>query len=247
MREEQNGPLDVRVLVPWNSDREAAVLRRIGRVERRRTVLRRAALAGGVLSVAALVAFSRLHDGHRSDNPVARIAEVGANAAAPALPLRPPVPTAPAPPSERHLRFRDGSLATLQSPETILEIVSASDDRIVNQLVAGSVRFEITKRPRRLFRVQAGDAAVEVLGTTFQLDRDEARLRVRVTEGRVRVSWPGGRRELAAGEVGTFPPDVPGAAAARIPVRRSTAKAVPVAATMAPAPAPDLADRKSVV
>jgi len=255
MREDEDAPLDVRVRVPWTSEREAAVLGRIGRAARRRQIVRRVAAGGGALSLVALaIFFARFRDGRRADSPIAGIDERGAPAVRSASPPRPLSPAAPAPvqvpgppPGERHLRFRDGSLATLQSPETVLEIVSASDDRIVNQLVAGSVRFEITKRPSRLFRVQAGETAVEVLGTTFQLDREEARLRVRVTEGRVRVSWPGGRRELATGEAGTFPPadattppglsssgegraPVPGAVASRSPSRRPGPKPVPVVA-----------------
>jgi transmembrane sensor len=209
MRENEDAPLDVRVRVPWTSERGAAVLGRIGRVARRRQIVRRVAVGGGALSLVAVVTLLTLfHDDHPAGSPVARSDEGSAQAVRPVSPPRPVTPPAPVPPpGERHLRFRDGSLATLQSPETVLEIVSASDDRIVNRLVAGSVRFEITKRPSRLFRVQAGETAVEVLGTTFQLDREEARLRVHVTEGRVRVSWPGGRRELATGETGTFPPE----------------------------------------
>lgn len=111
--------------------------------------------------------------------------------------------------SGRKLRFRDGSIAILQSADTVLEPVSVENRRIVNVLRAGAARFEITKRPGRLFRVIGGDAIVEVLGTKFELARLGARLRVAVLEGRVRVSWTGGERRLGRGESGVFPPEDP--------------------------------------
>lgn len=112
------------------------------------------------------------------------------------------------PASGRKLRFRDGSMAILQSSETVLEPMSVETRRIVSVLRAGAARFEITKRPGRVFRVVAGDAIVEVLGTTFELARVGARVRVGVIEGRVRVSWAGGERRLGRGESGVFPPQV---------------------------------------
>jgi transmembrane sensor len=48
---------------------------------------------------------------------------------------------------------------------------------------------------------------VQVLGTEFELERVRQRTRVVVLRGRVAVTWPGGRSELAAGEAGWFPRD----------------------------------------
>lgn len=137
--------------------------------------------------------------------------------------------------SGRKLRFRDGSIAILQSAETVLEPVSVENRRIVNVLRAGAARFEITKRPGRLFRVIAGDAIVEVLGTKFELARVGSRLRVGVLEGRVRVSWTGGERRLTRGESGVFPPEV---ASRRRPKPEEVAAAEPGRADETPPPAP---------
>ena len=137
-------------------------------------------------------------------------------------------------PFHRRLRFRDGSVAILRSPETILEPVSVETRRIVNVLRAGAARFEITKRPGRVFRVIGGDAIVEVLGTKFELERVGSRLRVDVTEGRVRVSWPGGERRLGRGESGVFPPEP--TPRRRAPVATRDPLAEPARAEVAGAP-----------
>lgn|GEM_PF-5745950 len=143
-----------------------------------------------------------------ASQPAPDTGEAGPSAPGPApaeaAPGEPPAVTA----SGRKLRFRDGSIAILQSKETVLEPVSVENRRIVNVLRAGAARFEITKRPGRLFRVVGGDAIVEVLGTKFQLARLGSRLRVDVFEGRVRVSWSGGERRLGRGESGVFPPEL---------------------------------------
>ena len=166
--------------------------------------------------------------------------------AEPALPARAADPDAagadgaPASaPFRRKLRFRDGSVAILRSVDTILEPVSVENHRIVNVLRAGAVRFEITKRPGRVFRVIGGEAIVEVLGTKFELERTGSRLRVDVTEGRVRVSWPGGERRLGRGESGLFPPEpTPRRRAQRVPRDQAAVAARADVTEPAAAPAP---------
>jgi transmembrane sensor len=98
-------------------------------------------------------------------------------------------------------------VAILRSPDTVLEPISVESRRILSVLREGAARFEVTKRPGRLFRVVAGDVIVEVLGTRFELERVGDRLRVKVNEGRVRVSWTGGQRQLSRGASGLFPPE----------------------------------------
>ena len=178
-----------------------------------------------------------------SSQPASNTGEAGPAAAdtAPtdAVPGEPPPVVA----SGRKLRFRDGSIAILQSTETVLEPISVENRRIVNVLRAGAARFEITKRPGRLFRVIGGDAIVEVLGTKFELARVGSRLRVDVFEGRVRVSWSGGERRLSRGESGVFPPEVAARrrrkseAVATEEPEASDDKAGEVEPTAAPAPA----------
>ncbi|HEY4184481.1 MAG TPA: FecR domain-containing protein [Polyangia bacterium] len=203
---------ELRVRLDWTPEREAEVFRRLTRARKRQATTRTAGLAMGVFclvafAVGGVVAISR----NRAASPGAAAEAAGDDEDTPAVPgeLTGAVPARG--PRERRLRFRDGSLAVLQSPDTVLEVLSVEDNRIVNELRSGSARFEITKRPTRVFRVIGGDTSVEVLGTKFEVERLDRRLRVSVTEGRVRVAWPGGERRLGKDETGIFPPAPAGA------------------------------------
>jgi hypothetical protein len=125
------------------------------------------------------------------------------------------VPPAPPPPRERRLRFRDGSVAYLASAETEVNPTSVQERRIVSELVTGGARFEIARRPARVFRVIAGAVSVEATTATIELERRDARLSVRVLGGRVRVAWADGRRQLRRGDQGVFPPARPTGSSAR--------------------------------
>ena len=149
------------------------------------------------------------------------------------LPAAPPtsepiadVTPAPPPPHERRLRFRDGSVAHLASAETEVNPTSVHEQRIVSELVAGGARFEIARRPSRVFRVTAGAVSVEATAATVELERRDTRLGVRVLDGRVRVAWADGRRQLGSGDQGVFPP---GRAADRSPRRAGSPGDVSIA------------------
>ena len=124
----------------------------------------------------------------------------------------------------------DGSRVVPDGPTTVLDKAIESDADVLFELAAGGAHFEVARRPSRTFRVHAGPVTVQVIGTRFQVRRQDDHSMVSVTEGRVLVSWWGGSRELGAGEAGTFPPqpaDAP--AAARVP-------AAPAATTRRRAP-----------
>jgi transmembrane sensor len=104
------------------------------------------------------------------------------------------------------------------------------------ELELGGASFDVARRPERILRVHAGPVTVQVLGTKFAVQRKEARSAVTVERGRVLVSWAGGSRELAAGEMGIFPP--PDSAALRSTPERSESAALALARPEArPAPA----------
>ena len=110
-------------------------------------------------------------------------------------------------PAERApITFSDGSRLTALDSQTRVSVLEAVPERIVAGVDRGSVRFEVSHRPERVFRAQAGDVAVEALGTIFTVERLEPGVWVSVTRGRVRVEWPDGSRELAVGEADWFPP-----------------------------------------
>ncbi len=83
--------------------------------------------------------------------------------------------------------------------------VSVSAEREVVEVSAGRVRFEVPHRAGRVFRVEAGAVSVQVLGTTFTVDRTPSGASVAVSEGRVRVFWYDRYADLGAGESGDFP------------------------------------------
>ncbi len=100
----------------------------------------------------------------------------------------------------------DGSEAILSSDSRILVTLSRSERRI--DLQRGEAFFHAARDPGRPFVVSAGTHRVIAVGTRFAVRRDNARLRVVVTEGVVRLEsdrGPGGRRQpttlLPAGSV----------------------------------------------
>ena len=109
-------------------------------------------------------------------------------------------PSAQHEPGWRTLAFPDGSVAYLHEPETQLAVTQLGAELIEIELAAGRARFEVVKRPQRRFRVRAGAATVQVLGTAFEVVREAHGTNVLVTRGRVAVSWPGGALELGAGQ-----------------------------------------------
>jgi TolA-binding protein len=113
---------------------------------------------------------------------------------------RPPAPQGSA------LLTRDGSVATPIASQTQLRVVHDRDDEVSLELARGSGHFEVTRNPKRRYRVRAGNVEVEVLGTAFEVAKRAAHSTVRVERGLVRVRWPGGSTLLHAGESGAFPP-----------------------------------------
>lgn len=98
--------------------------------------------------------------------------------------------------------FSDGSWLTLS--ETA-RVVPVNNDGQVVELVqrSGRVRYSVEGQGRR-WRIDAGRASVEIVGTEFVVDRSEERIRVEVEEGVVLVrseQLEDGVSRLTAGEV----------------------------------------------
>jgi transmembrane sensor len=140
----------------------------------------------------------------------ARLAVVGALAvvALVAWQYRPsvlaPVAQVPAP-SPLHLALPDGSEVFMRDATTRVTVSESSTARVALELAAGQAKFDVTHDQQRVFRVRCGDVTVEVLGTSFELERAGARTRVAVARGRVAVSFREHYEELGAGEAGWFP------------------------------------------
>lgn len=227
MSNAQPGRRALRVHLRWTPAREERALRRLTRARERRNWPRfwprvvAFSLAAACVAVLVVVTRARKPEVPIAGAPLERLAPSAPLATVPrpspapvVVPVAPPAVAETAP--ERLVRFRDGSTAFLATAATELKLLLAQDQRIVSELLTGAARFEVTKRPSRVFRVLAGTTSVEVLGTTFELDRQGPRLGVRVLEGRVRVTWVGGTRQLGQGEEGLFPPEAPAAGEARL-------------------------------
>ena len=132
--------------------------------------------------------------------------------------------------SAPQLALTDGSRAVAVSPDARVVPELVAENRVELRQTAGSVEYDVTPRPERLFVVHVGSARVEVLGTAFRIDRSEHSVHVAVTRGRVRVVHDSSSAELAAGEEVTLatpqpprppqPPAQPPAAAGAVPVEQ---------------------------
>lgn len=196
-----------RIEVPWSRARKEAVLSGVYRKKRRRRALR---LLSGVaaLLVVALLA-PRLVGSLVPRRELAKQGPSAPNGAASGSANSGTNTLAQAPgfaPGEL-LRFGDGSMAQAQGGRSRLVVREQRPGRTVVEL-QGTASFAVTPNPQRLFRVEAGGVAVEVLGTRFTVEQIGERVRVAVQEGRVRVLWAAHYAEVAAGQSALFPAEV---------------------------------------
>ncbi|HET6333620.1 MAG TPA: FecR family protein [Polyangiales bacterium] len=126
-----------------------------------------------------------------------------------------------------HLQLADGSEVWLHDAQARVRVDEVTPAHVALELQAGQAHFDVRHHENRVFRVRSGEITVEVLGTAFELEREAARTRVLVSRGRVAVTWPGGRSELAAGEAGWFPRAAPVAAKDPPLTAARSAKATP--------------------
>ena len=87
---------------------------------------------------------------------------------------------------QRLLVLNDGSVLHLNT-ESVAHVPLDGTTRHV-ELVAGEALFDVVKNPTRPFTVAVGETVIEVLGTRFNVRRQEESTMVTVIEGRVTVS-----------------------------------------------------------
>ena len=92
----------------------------------------------------------------------------------------------------RAVRLPDGTILRLDGA-TRLAIRYGKASRDVT-LADGAVFFDVARDPSRPFTVHAGDGAVRVLGTAFNVDRTAGRMDVAVYRGTVRLAGRGDAR-----------------------------------------------------
>jgi transmembrane sensor len=113
--------------------------------------------------------------------------------------------------SARSLRLEDGTTIMLATDESSIRTLESAPGTVGVELVRGTAHFDVTHIPGRVFRVIASDVIVEVVGTSFVVERYASNARVTVEEGRVKVRWGDDVRTLSAGEAGTFGAQMAGA------------------------------------
>jgi transmembrane sensor len=112
----------------------------------------------------------------------------------------------------RTLHFDDGATTVTLAPGSRVETAETTATRIVLRVTHGRASFDVAHREGRTFRVEAGAAAVQVLGTAFAVERAGEGARVSVESGRVRVFFGDRYADLGAGEEGIFPSAIASAA-----------------------------------
>ena len=98
------------------------------------------------------------------------------------------------------VRLDDGSAVTAIERGSELRLAGRTATEVRVQLLKGAYRFDVTRSKERTFRVEMGEVAVEVMGTSFTVDRENDRVGVHVLEGRVRVLSSGRPRVLSAND-----------------------------------------------
>lgn len=115
--------------------------------------------------------------------------------------------------NQYHLSLPDGTIVWLNAASSItFPSVFAGKQRKVT--ISGEAYFEVTKNEQQPFIVQQGNMAVQVLGTSFDVNGygDEAAVKTTLLEGKVRVEEgsassllsPGQQAVVSKGGVGTI-------------------------------------------
>lgn len=166
----------------------AAAWRGQGRTVRAR---RHVAMGAAGLAAAAALALALWHAGRDGQGPV-RTTEGE-------LPAVLETPAGAAMAEVVHL---DDDSRLVITPGARLVTEHNSGERFEARLDRGHVELEIEPGGPRRWRIEAGLATVEVLGTRFLVERGDDSVRVEVLRGRVAVqdNVRGGREELSAGE-----------------------------------------------
>lgn len=111
----------------------------------------------------------------------------------------------------RETTLADGSRWQPLDEHSRIIVREVSPGRVRLSLASGAARFEVARVAHRTFEVLAGEVRVEVLGTIFSVHRTVStsgeRVKLEVSEGRVRVEWRTGAAILRAGESRWFPPE----------------------------------------
>lgn len=183
----------------WDEARSERLFDGVGRLQRRRRRQRLAAGSGlgAALVLGAVIGVQNL--------PV----DSGVVATATAPQVQAAVAPQPAAAVTRVLarqrvRLADGSSALVSSAAGTLDVLLNEPAHLELALRTGTAHFEVVPNKTRKFVVTAGSVQVHVVGTVFDVEHGDERVRVAVSEGRVRVETPTGTQFVRGGESAWF-------------------------------------------
>jgi transmembrane sensor len=106
--------------------------------------------------------------------------------------------------ARQRVRLADGSSALVSSATGTLDVLRNEPAHLELALQGGTAHFDVIPNKQRTFVVTAGTIQVAVVGTVFDVERSEDRVRVAVSEGKVRVETPSGTQFVRGGESAWF-------------------------------------------
>lgn len=104
----------------------------------------------------------------------------------------------------QRVRLADGSSALVSSTVGTLDVLRNEPAHLELALRTGTAHFEVVPNKQRKFVVNAGTVQVHVVGTVFDVEQGDERVRVAVSEGKVRVETPTGTQFVRGGESAWF-------------------------------------------
>jgi transmembrane sensor len=106
--------------------------------------------------------------------------------------------------ARQRVRLADGSSALVSSAAGTLDVLRNEPAHLELALRSGTGHFEVVPNKARKFVVTAGSVQVHVVGTVFDVEQGDERVRVAVSEGKVRVETPTGTQFVRGGESAWF-------------------------------------------
>lgn len=183
----------------WDQARSERLFAGVGRLARRRRRQRLLAGSGlgAALVFAAVVGVQNLPATSDTGEVARRGEQTSSNAAQPTAAVTRVS-------ARQRVRLADGSSALVSSAAGTLDVTRNEPTHLELALRAGTAHFDVVPNKARRFVVTAGSVQVHVVGTVFDVERGDDRVRVAVSEGKVRVETPIGTQFVRGGESAWF-------------------------------------------
>lgn len=199
------------VVPAWTEARSERLRIGVGQLRRRRRA-RRAAGIAAIAMAACGVLYLRASDAEHAAWLASGSRGIGSNGLSepgivPHLPAEVPaaVSGTVAPEADKRverapIQLADGSQVRMLSNDAEVGVERNRPQQVALRLETGVARFDVVPDTRRQFTVRAGSVEVLVLGTVFDVERGEGRVRVEVSRGKVRVRHDGAISLVKAGQ-----------------------------------------------